>query len=314
MSRFDDPFEKFRRLQRSLSRATNFPALDHIMSRAHGLSLLSQQFSRTPSLNLLIRDMERVRNLVSLDRNLGAMFQFRSEFASAVNAARITSSHFDGVAARMAGNNQRIGELFRLNRSPALKSSMLIFEGLIESRGVLGVGSTLSMAMDSLRVAADDPSPDNTMDFLGHLEKGVAEALDHGPEEAHLKLTVLSVLISIVLFVLSVGHSEYRYRASTDVSAEFDVRVMQQFEFLTEQLDELQSTDQPELTSEFYLVERQVPLTQKPRRHSTVLRWLQSGELVWVIGRSRKWVQVHYVDSIDGSVQDGWVKKKYLKR
>ena len=68
------------------------------------------------------------------------------------------------------------------------------------------------------------------------------------------------------------------------------------------------------MSYEFYVVGRQGPLTVKPRSSSTVLRWLQPGELVWVLARKGKWIRIHYVDSLEGTIQEGWVRKKYLRR
>jgi hypothetical protein len=245
--------------------------------------------------------------------DLTAIGRMQSEITSALDAAGVTSSHFESAAARITREAQRINEMLTPSL-PALRSSMLIFEQLAAPAGVLGIDSTLAAAMKSLRQAAELSSLDATTAFLQQFEEGVREALDEAPEDPQLRLAWYGYLLSIFLFVLGVVHERALYQKSANADAEFQSRVMKQLADLNDRLDQLQLPSEAEERYEFYLVDRQAPLTQKPRRHSTVVRWLQPGELVWVRQRLGVWVRIQYVDSLDATVQEGWVKKKYLTR
>jgi hypothetical protein len=275
-----------------------------------------QQLIRPPAVERLMRDMDRFRAIqeqVVRSIDLEGIRRIQSQMASAIDAARVTSDHFLGAAERIASDAQRIGQMFAFP-SAALRSSMLVFEQLMAPSGVLGASSSLATAIDSMRRATDLSTSESLREFLDSLDRGVAEAIDRAPADPNLRLSWYGYLLSILLFVLSTAHSDHLHHLSMEASAEFDSRVMQQFESLNERLDELEPAEPKQALPNFYLVGRQAPLTEKPRPQSTVLRWLQPGELVWVRARRGKWVRIHYVDSVEGTIHEGWVKKKYLKR
>lgn len=312
MSTVNRMLEDIRRTQRVIDELTRSSAVEQIMREAERI----QQLVRPTALDQLMRDMDRVRVLreqVARSINLEAVGRVQSQIASAIDAARITSDHFQSAANRIASDAHRISQVFALN-GPALRSSMLVFEQLTAPGGVLGVSSSLATAIDSLRQTTELSTAESLRTFLDQLDQGVGEAIDQAPTDPTLRLSWYGHLLSILLFILSIAHSEYLHHLSSEASADFQSRVMRQFEILNERLDELQPSESTQPLHQFYLVGRQGPLTARPRPHSTVLRWLQPGELVWVRARKGRWVRIHYVDSIDGTILEGWVRKKHLTR
>ena len=64
----------------------------------------------------------------------------------------------------------------------------------------------------------------------------------------------------------------------------------------------------------FYVVKRPVPLNIEKRFRRTSVVWLFPGQVVELVERSGKWIEVSVFDHETGSVRVGWVLKKYLHR
>ncbi len=305
-----------RRKQQAIGDLTRNSTFDRIMRDAERFQTLYEQLTRPSELERLKRDMVRLhaaQEQFAPPMNLEPMTRVRSQIASAINAASITSQHFESAAARFAGDAQRISQIL-VTTGPALRSSMLHFEDLGESGGVLGINSTLARSIESLRHAMENSSPDETRVFLEEFEQGISEALDEAPENPMLRLSWLGHLLSILLFVLNTLHAEHLHQLSSENSTESESRIMQQFRILNDSIDELQPIGEEKGLYQYYMADRQAPLKEKPRPKSTVLRWIQPGELVWVHARKGRWIQIEYVDSLDGTTHRGWVRKKHLTR
>jgi len=286
--------------------------IDEFLRAHRAIDELTKNFA----IDRLMRDLARFQSFqdeISRSLDLRSIERIQSQISSAFEAAQVASQHFERAASRIATDAQSLTDALSRFAAPALTSAMLIFDGIAAPATVLIMNSTLSSAIKSLRQATDIWSANQFEDFLGQLEHGVAEAIRGAPDDPKLKFSLYRHLLSVLLFVLGVAHSQALSHCSAQEAADFEARLMHQFRLMNDRFDEL-DLPKSEAHYEFYLVERWAPLTQKPRSNSTVMKWLQPGELVWVSARKGPWVRIHYVDSGDGTEHGGWTRKKYLTR
>lgn len=125
-----------------------------------------------------------------------------------------------------------------------------------------------------------------------------------------LLLSVLSIWMAIQMFY-SQEHEGELQQAKNDEQA---ARQMRQLESLTKLVEKaLKQVDKAE-QERFFVRARTATIRAKPEHGSSVEGKLMPNEVVRVIDKDRKWVEIEYYHWLHQEYRTGWVLKKYLER
>ena len=113
----------------------------------------------------------------------------------------------------------------------------------------------------------------------------------------------LSVIISIILFLMSQNSSEESERLLFERLDRLEAALIQNYN----------AAEVAEKNASFYIVKKTVNFRKGPSTKHAVLDVLYPNQKVKLISRSSKWIEVEYYNHKDDSYQKGWVYKKYLK-
>lgn len=125
-----------------------------------------------------------------------------------------------------------------------------------------------------------------------------------------LLLSVLSIWMAIQMFY-SQQHDGELQQAKNDEQAARQIRQLESLTRLVEKA--LKQVDKAE-QERFFVRARTATIRAKPVHGSTVEGKLLPNEVVRIINKDRKWVEVEYYHWLHEEYRTGWVLKKYLER
>lgn len=154
-------------------------------------------------------------------------------------------------------------------------------------------------------------APDGTLkEPEGDSEKGILSR-----NQADL-LTLLAFLLTVLIF----AYQEYNDWAQEAKTEAFQKQALEKLDQQAQQIRSLEVlvmklAEAPKLAVEYFMVrERPATVRSEPQSGSSVEGMLLPNEVVRLLDKQGKWIEVEYYHWLHEEYRTGWVLKKYLQR
>ena len=162
-----------------------------------------------------------------------------------------------------------------------------------------------SFAGDLLERLSKIENAEGEAGFSTTLEEAVSwftNQVDRRKQSASTYLSLLSIFLTIVIFLVQVAQSRQSEESILHRIAESEQRM----------LSTLQEHAPPISMETLLIVKRRLHLREGPSRRTRSLRVLQPNTAIEKKAEERDWLRVEFFDFGSGEVQVGWVCKRYV--